>query len=163
MPEVHKPGGKPMSKLWLVVLITTTAMAGCERNKARLQAQTEPAYYTRIDGMETMPAGEGEVIHLLRGEARGFEGLSFILTETGAGGGPPLHTHESEEAHVLQQGTVGYIIGDKRFDVAAPYVVRIPAGVPHTFINRSTGPVQLIGVFASKQYSFKEVGPNPLQ
>ena len=39
----------------------------------------------------------------------------------------------------------------------------IPAGVPHTFINSGSGPAQLVGVFASKHYTFKAVGPNPLQ
>ena len=148
--------------------VVAAATASCERGNVESldsieAANAGTAYATPIEGMETSPAGEGEVIHLLRGETSGFENLSFILTETAPGGGPPLHVHESEEAHVLQSGTIGYIIGGKRFEVVAPYVVRIPAGVPHTFVNRGTSPAQLIGVFASKHYTFEETGPNPLQ
>src|SRR5437870_5695167 len=46
----------------------------------------------------------GEFGHAMEGAQYGFESLSFIITETQPGGGPPLHVHESEEAHVLLEG-----------------------------------------------------------
>ena len=46
----------------------------------------------------------GEFGHAMEGAPYGFESLSFIITETQPGGGPPLHVHESEEAHVLLEG-----------------------------------------------------------
>ena len=46
----------------------------------------------------------GEFGHAMEGAPYGFESLSFIITETQPGGGPPLHVRESEEAHVVLEG-----------------------------------------------------------
>jgi mannose-6-phosphate isomerase-like protein (cupin superfamily) len=104
----------------------------------------------------------GEFGHAMEGAQYGFESLSFIITETQPGGGPPLHVHECEEAHVLLEGKATYMIGDQRFTVEGPYVVKIPAGVPHTFVNAGTQPLRLIGLFPTGHIEYKEMGPNPL-
>ena len=107
-------------------------------------------------------AGPGERIYLMRGEQHRFDALSLIMTETEPQGGPPLHTHDSEEAHVLYEGTVTYQIGDDRFTVSGPYVARVPAGVPHTFINSGNQIFNLTCAFPTKHYTFQFVAPNPL-
>jgi len=104
----------------------------------------------------------GEFGHAMEGGEYGFKSLSFIITETQPGGGPPLHVHECEEAHVLLEGKASYMIGDKKFTVEAPYVVKIPAGTPHTFINAGTRPLRLIGVLPESHIMWKALGPNPL-
>ena len=104
----------------------------------------------------------GEFGHAMEGANYGFKSLSFIITDTQPGGGPPLHVHECEEAHVLLEGTASYVLGDQRFTVKGPYVVKIPAGVPHTFINAGTGTLRLIGVLPEGRIVWKELGPNPL-
>ncbi len=120
-------------------------------------------YVIKLEQMTAIQAGKGEKIHLLRGSEHGFKNLSFILTETAPGGGPPLHTHESEEAHVLTSGTMAYVIGDHTFVVSAPYILRVPANTPHTFINAGTTPLSLTAVFDSAIYTFKPIAANPLQ
>jgi len=110
-------------------------------------------YYYRVPG---------EFTHRLNGDQYGFASLSFIISETHPGGGPGLHVHDTEEAHVLLEGTAEYRIGDKTFTVQAPYVARVPAGVQHTFINAGNKPFNLIAVFASKHPNTKRIGPNPL-
>jgi len=104
----------------------------------------------------------GEFTHRLDGDQYGFETLSFIISETHPGGGPGLHVHDTEEAHVLLQGTAQYQIGEKTFAVRAPYVAKVPAGVAHTFINIGTEPFNLVAVFATKHPNTTRVGPNPL-
>lgn len=104
----------------------------------------------------------GEFGHMLEGGLYGFGSLSFIITETQPGGGPPLHTHTCEEAHILLDGTAAYVLGDQRFTVAGPYVVRIPAGVPHTFLNLGERPFHLIAAFPEPTIPYTELGPNPL-
>lgn len=104
----------------------------------------------------------GEFTHRLTGDQYGFEALSFIITETHPGGGPGLHVHDVEEAHVLLEGTAQYRIGDRTMTVHAPYVAKVPAGVPHTFINAGSTPFNLIAVFPSKHPGSKRIGPNPL-
>jgi mannose-6-phosphate isomerase-like protein (cupin superfamily) len=104
----------------------------------------------------------GEFGHAMEGADYGFKSLSFIVTETQPGGGPPLHVHDCEEAHVLLEGRASYVLGDQRFTVEGPYVVKIPAGVPHTFINAGSKPLRLIGVLPMGHIQWKELGPNPL-
>jgi mannose-6-phosphate isomerase-like protein (cupin superfamily) len=104
----------------------------------------------------------GEFGHAMEGANYGFKGLSFIITETQPGGGPPLHVHECEEAHVVLEGKASYVIGDQKFTVEAPYVVKIPANTPHTFVNAGSRPLQLIGVLSESRIVWKELGANPL-
>lgn len=104
----------------------------------------------------------GEFTHRLDGDQYGFEALSFIISETHPGGGPGLHVHDTEEAHILLAGTVRYQIGDQAFTAQAPYVAKVPAGVPHTFINAGTEPFNLVAVFSTKHPTTTRVGPNPL-
>jgi mannose-6-phosphate isomerase-like protein (cupin superfamily) len=118
--------------------------------------------YFRFDQLTEAYRAPGEYTHRLDGEKYGFDSLSFIITQTQPNGGPNLHVHDFEEAHVLLEGTAKYQMGDKTFTADAPYVVKVPAGVPHTFINAGTKPFQLVAVFASKRLGSKRLGPNPL-
>ena len=120
------------------------------------------AFFFNFDQLDYYYRVPGEFTHRLNGDQYGFESLSFIITETHPGGGPGLHVHDAEEAHVLLEGTAEYRIGDKTFTVQAPYVARVPAGVQHTFINAGNKPFNLIAVFASKHPNTKRIGPNPL-
>jgi len=115
-----------------------------------------------FDQLEYWYRVPGEFTHRLDGNRYGFETLSFIVSETYPGGGPGLHVHDTEEAHVLLKGTAQYQIGDQTFTVQAPYVAKVPAGVPHTFINVGTEPFNLIAVFATTHPTTTRVGPNPL-
>jgi len=119
-------------------------------------------YVFKLNQMISFYDVPGEFGHAMEGAPYGFESLSFIITETQPGGGPPLHVHECEEAHVLLEGKATYMIGDQRFTVEGPYVVKIPAGVPHTFVNAGTQPLRLIGLFPTGHILYKELGPNPL-
>ena len=120
------------------------------------------SYAISLPQMSSFYDVPGESGYLLSGSAYGFEHLSFIITETQPHGGPPLHTHKTEEAHVVLSGTMDYVIGDKRFTATAPYVARVPAGVPHTFVNSGTTPLNIIGVFPTAELDFTPIGPNPL-
>jgi mannose-6-phosphate isomerase-like protein (cupin superfamily) len=120
------------------------------------------AFFFNFDQMEYYYRVPGEFTHRLTGDQYGFESLSFIITETHPGGGPGLHVHDTEEAHVLLEGTAEYRIGDKTFTVQGPYVAKVPAGVPHTFINAGSKQFNLIAVFASKHPNTRRIGPNPL-
>jgi mannose-6-phosphate isomerase-like protein (cupin superfamily) len=120
------------------------------------------ALFFTFDQLEHHYRVPGEFTHRLNGDAYGFEKLSFIITETHAGGGPGLHVHDVEEAHVLLKGTAQYRLGDETFIVQAPYVARVPAGMPHTFVNAGQEPFNLVAVFASNHPGTRRIGPNPL-
>ena len=112
--------------------------------------------------MEAFYDVPGELGYIAEGQRYGFESLSFIITETQPGGGPPLHVHETEEAHVLLEGEVEYVIGERRFRATGSYLARVPPGVAHTFANRGKCPFNLLAVFPAQRLSYKEIGPNPL-
>lgn len=131
-------------------------------NHPAAQPHDPSALYFRFDQLDHYYRVPGEFTYRLTGDQYGFEQLSFIITETHPGGGPGLHVHDTEEAHVLLEGTAQYRIGDSTFIVQAPYVARVPAGVPHTFINAGSTAFNLVAVFASSHPSTKRVGPNPL-
>ena len=170
-------------RLWCSTLFFTLAMLLSCADKR------EPARYSHI-GPDTLPAQSferppeqpfdrsdyviklkqmtnfydvpGEWGYYINGEDNGFESLSIIMTETYPHGGPPLHTHETEEAHVLFSGTVEYFIGDRRFTVEGPYIARVPAAVPHTFLNVGKEPFNLTAVFPGKRLTYNQIGANPL-
>ena len=120
------------------------------------------ALYFNFDQLAHLYRVPGEFTYRLTGDQYGFDALSFIITETHPGEGPGLHVHDVEEAHVLIEGTAQYRISDTTFTVQAPYVAKVPAGVPHTFINAGSKIFNLIAVFPSKHPTTRRIGPNPL-
>jgi len=127
--------------------------------------QVPPDPTARVFHLENLTSfydAPGELGYVMRGHEYGFDSLSVILTETHPHGGPPLHTHDVEEAHVVLGGTMDYVMNGERFRATAPYIARVPAGVAHTFINGGDGPLNLIAVFPSNNHVTDVVGPNPL-
>jgi mannose-6-phosphate isomerase-like protein (cupin superfamily) len=119
-------------------------------------------YVVQLKHMQEFYDVPGEFGHIAEGKDYGFKSLSFILTNTHPHGGPPLHKHETEEAHILHEGSIQYTMGGQVFSAQAPYVIRIPSGVPHTFINTTNKPLHLTAVFPSNSISYEELGRNPL-
>jgi mannose-6-phosphate isomerase-like protein (cupin superfamily) len=119
-------------------------------------------YVVELKHMQAFYDVPGEFGHIAEGKDYGFNSLSFIMTSTQPNGGPPLHTHESEEAHILHEGSILYMMGEKRFSAKGPYIVRIPAGVPHTFLNTGDKELHLTAAFPTKAISYTELGRNPL-
>ena len=119
-------------------------------------------YVVKINQMSSFYDKPGEFGCAIHGEDYGFDHLSFVLTETQPHGGPPLHTHTVEEAHVVLSGRVSYVMGGRQVTADSPYIARVPAGVPHTFINAGSEPINIVAVFPSKRRDYAEVGPNPL-
>ena len=119
-------------------------------------------YLFKFDQLTSFYDVPGEAGYFMSGADYGFESLTIIITETHPNGGPPLHTHAVEEAHILLSGQMDYVIGDDKFTAIAPYIAKVPAGVPHTFINSGKHPLNLIGVLPTSTPVFNELGPNPL-
>jgi mannose-6-phosphate isomerase-like protein (cupin superfamily) len=114
--------------------------------------------------MEPFQDPQGESGHILAGGKHGFERLSLIAAQTEPGGGPPLHTHRTEEPHFVYEGRVHYLIGETAFIAEGPYAVWIPANMPHTFRNLGARPLRILGVVPDGDVGggYAELGPNPL-
>ncbi len=119
-------------------------------------------YLFKFENLSSFYDVPGEAGYFMLGEDYGFDSLTIIITETHPHGGPPLHTHDVEEAHVLLSGQMDYVIGERSFSATAPYIAKVPAGVPHTFVNAGEQPLNLIGIIPSNTPGFEVVGPNPL-
>lgn len=144
------------------VLLGPAVLPGASFEKPPEEPCDSSSYAISPRQMSSFYDVPGEYGYSLAGSTCGFEKLSFIITETQPHGGPPLHTHKTEEAHVLLSGTVDYVIDSRRFTATAPYVVRVPAGVAHTFVNAGTTPLNMIAVFPTPEFDWTPIGPNPL-
>jgi quercetin dioxygenase-like cupin family protein len=97
----------------------------------------------------------GEYVHVMEGQRHGYDNLTIGITYTAPGGAPPMHTHKGEESHVLLKGQeVLYALGDKIFVKEGPYIVNIPAGVPHSFQNLDDEVAELVVIFPSNVWDY---------
>lgn len=144
------------------VIALAVFMMGCEATQAPKQAHSD--YVISQDKMKKIVVGGGETVYQAEGKNHGMNSMSFVITETERGGGPPMHVHPVEEAHVVLSGKVKYTINDSVFTVDAPFIVKIPANAPHTFMNVGDTILNLIGVFGQENFGpYQPISDNPLQ
>lgn len=77
------------------------------------------------------------------------------------GGGPPPHTHSrEEEGFYVLEGTITFLLGDKRLVATTGMFVNMPMGTLHAFKNETDTPARmLISVApAGLERMFFEVG-----
>ncbi|MEZ5018437.1 MAG: cupin domain-containing protein [Flavipsychrobacter sp.] len=143
-------------------LLTVLLLAACSAPESS-KPKAKGGYVIALDDMKKIEVGNGETVYQAEGKNNNMTSMSFVITETQKGGGPPLHVHPVEEAHVVLNGTVTYHIADTEFTVTAPYIVRIPANTPHTFINAGDTVLNLIGVFGQDNFGpYQPIADNPL-
>ena len=105
------------------------------------------------DELVNINPAPGEYVRIMEGKRHGFRNTTVGITYTQQGGGAPLHTHESEETHVLVNGgRVRYQLGDEVFVVKAPYVINIPPMVPHAFMNLRKKPIEMVVFFPKNEW-----------
>lgn len=111
-------------------------------------------YVITADEMVVINPAPGEYVRIAEGKRHGFQNLTVGITYTQQGGGAPLHTHESEEAHVLLQGKVRYQLGNDVFEVTAPYIINIPPMMPHAFMSLRKKPAEIVVIFPENKWEF---------
>jgi quercetin dioxygenase-like cupin family protein len=95
-----------------------------------------------VTQLEDVPSRPGMQARTIVGDAQGFTTvfLSEMLMQPGAA--IPLHTHPVEEAFVVTQGRLSFVLGDQTLAADAEQVVRIPPEVPHAVRNASDRPAR---------------------
>jgi quercetin dioxygenase-like cupin family protein len=90
-----------------------------------------------VTQLEDVPSRPGMQARTIVGDAQGFTTLflSEMLMQPGAA--IPLHTHPVEEAFVVTEGSLSFVLGDQTLTTVAEAVVRIPPEVPHAVSNTS--------------------------
>ena len=111
-------------------------------------------YAVTLDKLPVINPGPGEYVHVMEGQHHGYENLTIGITETFPGGAPPMHSHEGEESHVLLEGEILYALGDTMFTIKAPYMVNIPAGMPHAFKNIGDKTANLVVIFPTNIWKY---------
>lgn len=107
-----------------------------------------------LDKLPVINPGPGEYVHVLEGQRNGYKNLTIGITETFPGGAPPMHSHEGEESHVALDGEILYALGDTTFTIMAPYIVNIPAGVPHAFKNIGKKTANIVVIFPTNIWKY---------
>jgi quercetin dioxygenase-like cupin family protein len=111
-------------------------------------------YAVTLDKLPVINPGPGEYVHVMEGQRNGYKNLTIGITETFPGGAPPMHSHEGEESHVLLEGDILYALDDTLFTIKAPYIVNIPAGMPHAFKNIGTKTANLVVIFPTNIWKY---------
>lgn len=112
--------------------------------------------------LDVINPGPGEYVHVMEGQRHGYQNLTIGITYTAPGGAPPMHTHKGEESHVLLSGQkILYALGDKIFVKEGPYMVNIPAGVPHCFQNLDDDVAELVVIFPTNVWEYDVVDSFP--
>ena len=67
----------------------------------------------------------------------GAESLSVteLLIEPGYSG--RLHTHDADQAFMVTEGSIQFIVGDETRTVRSGYSMLAPPGVPHRLVNNT--------------------------
>ena len=105
--------------------------------------------------LDVINPGPGEYVHVMEGQRHGYQNLTIGITYTAPGGAPPMHSHKGEESHVLLKGQkVLYALGDKLFVKEGPYIINIPAGVPHSFQNLDDDVAELVVIFPTNVWEY---------
>jgi quercetin dioxygenase-like cupin family protein len=111
-------------------------------------------YAVTLNKLPVINPGPGEYVHVMEGQRNGYKNLTIGITETFPGGAPPMHSHEGEESHVLLEGDILYALGDTLFTIKAPYIVNIPAGMPHAFKNIGNKTANLVVIFPTNVWKY---------
>ena len=111
-------------------------------------------HIAKVVDLPVINPGPGEYVHVMEGQRHGYNNLTIGITETFPNGAPPMHSHEGEESHVLLEGDILYALGDTLFTLKAPYIVNIPAGVPHAFKNIGKKTANLVVIFPTNIWKY---------
>ena len=104
---------------------------------------TEIEPFDRGTGVRTLP-------YVGKWNAEGNK-VTTGITEFPPGAGIPLHTHNVEETVLVLEGEATAQIGDGSYDLDAGDATWAPAGVPHRFANRGTGPMRIYWVYGGRE------------
>jgi quercetin dioxygenase-like cupin family protein len=117
-----------------------------------------------------LAAGEGlrlqsgpgrDLIFKVTGEDTGGA-FDYFIVEVAPKGGPPLHVHHKQEEtiHVLK-GEYKIRVGDDIFYLQEGGFAYLPSNIPHTFLNLTDAPGEIIVVYTpgGGHKFYEELGP----
>jgi quercetin dioxygenase-like cupin family protein len=113
------------------------------------------------DGLRLQSGPGRDLVFKVTGEDTGGA-FDYFIVEVAPHGGPPLHVHHRQEEtiHVLS-GRFKVKIADDVFELEGGGFAYLPSGVPHTFLNLSDQPAEIIVVYTpgGGHKFYEELGP----
>ena len=113
------------------------------------------------EGLRLQSGPGRDLIFKVTGEDTGGA-FDYFIVEVAPLGGPPLHVHHSQEEtiHVLE-GRYKVQIGAETFLLEEGGFAYLPSRVPHTFLNLTDAPGQVVVVYTpgGGHRFYEELGP----
>jgi mannose-6-phosphate isomerase-like protein (cupin superfamily) len=106
-------------------------------------------------------AGEGAAIALPNnagalkvgdGETAGAYALVEFQMPPGPVAGPPAHVHPHSEAFYVIEGTMDFLVGERRVRLEAGGFALVPGGQTHTFANVGSDPARYLVLLSPAGY-----------
>ena len=113
------------------------------------------------EGLRLQSGPGRDLIFKVTGQQTGGA-FDYFIVEVAPKGGPPLHVHRNQEEtiHVLK-GRYKVQIGDEIFYLEEGGFAYLPSNVPHTFLNLTADPGEVIVVYTpgGGHKFYEELGP----
>jgi mannose-6-phosphate isomerase-like protein (cupin superfamily) len=89
----------------------------------------------------------------LQGEDLGGLGVSLIFVDAPPGRGTQLHTHPYDTVFIVQEGRGTFFAGDEQRESRPGDIVRIPADLPHRFVNSGDTNLRQLDIHLNPRFS----------
>ncbi|WP_103070385.1 cupin domain-containing protein [Aquimarina sediminis] len=124
--------------LFAVILIVNNSCKHHKEPHTSEKGKTDiPVHISSDQGKEWNVFGVKITGKILSNQTNGD--YSTIITETPPNGGPPVHVHKNEdELFYVLKGSYIFKCGDKKIEAKQGDFIRLPRGIPHSFINIDT-------------------------
>jgi len=122
---------------------------------------SKPLVHAPEDGLRLQSGPGRDLIFKVTGDDTGGA-FDYFTVEVAPHGGPPLHVHHRQEEtiHVLS-GRFKVRVGDELHVLEPGGFAYLPSGLPHTFLNLTDEPAEIIVVYTPGgcQAFYEELGP----
>lgn len=98
------------------------------------------------------PGAVGVKMRVVIGEEEGAPNFIMRHFSVEPGGQSPYHSHPWEHEVFVLKGEGKVIQGDKTFRISPGYVVYIPPGEEHQFVNDGNGPLEFLCLIPRAQH-----------
>lgn len=120
-----------------------------------------PKFLATNDGLRLQSGPGRDLVFKVTGDETGGA-FDYFVVEVAPHGGPPLHVHHDKEEsiHVIS-GRFTIRVGDDEQELEQGGFAFMPSGLPHTFLNLTSEPAEIIVVYTPGGCAafYEELGP----
>ena len=124
-------------------------------------AETTKSVLAEGEGLRLQSGPGRDLIFKVTGDDTGGA-FDYFIVQVAPKSGPPLHVHHFQEETIhIQKGHFKIRIGDEIFFLSEGGFAYLPSKVPHTFLNLTDEPGEVIVVYTpgGGHHFYEELGP----